>query len=93
MFKVVLSYERTVFHTFLVNDVATNGKLSYDIGCPLSELRSSQRINSIAHRYYCIEIVECHGSIHFPITFCLNYRDFFGSCPLFSSFELNIFLK
>ena len=28
----------------LVNDVATNGKLSYDIRCPLSELSSSHEL-------------------------------------------------
>ena len=38
MLEVILTNERTILHTLLVNNIATNGKLAYDIGCPLSKL-------------------------------------------------------
>lgn len=37
MLKVILTYERTVFHAFLVYDINAQRELANNIGTPLAE--------------------------------------------------------
>lgn len=43
--------KRAFLHTFFIHDIAINGKLTYDVGTPLSELRSPDCFVFIQHLY------------------------------------------
>ena len=76
MLKIVLTYKRTILHTFLVYDIATQRELTNDIGTPLAELCGTDGVDSIAHRDDGIEVVEL---CHVVLTICSSCRVFLGN--------------
>lgn len=50
-----------IVHAQVVNDIATQRELPYHIGTPLSELSSTDRVNTITHRNDSVKVIElCH---------------------------------
>ena len=68
--------KRAVLHALLIHDVATYGKLAYDVGTPLSELSGADGIDTITYGDDGIEVVEL-CQIVFPVSG--SCRDFLGN--------------
>lgn len=76
MLKIVLIYERTIFHAFLIYNIATQRELANDIGSPLSELSSTDSVDTITNRNDCVKIIEL---CHVVLTICSSCRVFLGN--------------
>ena len=83
MLEIVLIEECAIFHSFLVEHIATNGILSQYARSPLTELSGTDRVDTIAYADNGIEIVELKRTIDIPVALASNYRNFLGSCLLF----------
>ena len=83
MLKIVFTDERTILHTLLVYDVATQRELPDDIGAPLAELCSTDGVDTIAHGNDCIEVVELR---HVILTIYGSCRVFLGN-RIFNKFS------
>ena len=66
MLKVVLAYEGSVLHSLLIDHIASNCKLTDNIGSPLSELSCSQHIYAYKSEFI--------GAICFVILLAHRYR-------------------
>ena len=63
MLKVVLAYEGSVLHSLLIDHIASNCKLTDNIGSPLSELSCSQHIYAYKSEFIgatCFVILLAH---------------------------------
>lgn len=65
-----------VLHALLIHDIATDGKLAYDVGAPLAELRGADGIDAITYGDDGIKVVEL-CKIVFPVS--SSCRDFLGN--------------
>ena len=80
--KVVLTDERAVLHALLVYHIATNSKLTQYRSGPLTELRGTDGVDTVANRDDGIEGVEQGLASNLPFALGLNYREILGSCVL-----------
>lgn len=62
--EVVLAQEGAVLHAPAVDDVAADGEVAQHAGGPLSELGSTHRVDSVAHRDDGVEIVVGDAARH-----------------------------
>ena len=56
--KIVLSQEGAVLHPLFIDDVATDGELTKDIGAPLAELGGPNAVYAVSYADNGVKIVE-----------------------------------
>ena len=76
MLEVIFSDKRAVLHTLLIHNIATDCKLAYDAGTPLTELRGTDGIYAIAYGDDGIEVVELCKIV---LSVSGSCRDFLGN--------------
>ena len=93
MLKIIFAMERTVLHSFLIQNISTYSELSQYARCSLAELGCPDAVHTITYANNSIEVVEHSFSFNLPITFHSNYFHF-GNSSLFCEFSLlKMFLR